>query len=102
MRHQASDVVVVVAVDDELGAVPRQHGLQRRRRPQAARAAGLARQRRMVDQHEAEEAGAPEPVEHAGRCARSCAAPTRPEAISGGVGTAELTPISATRPSMRT
>ena len=63
---------------------------------------GLARQRRMVDQHEAEDARPGRGARAPCRDGRAAPAPSRPEATSGGVGTAELTPMIATRPSMRT
>ena len=101
-RNPGQHVAMVVAVQDELGAVPRQHRLQRGGILQAAEALGLARA--------AADGGSARGGRRRRRPRRSstaprrasCAAPRRPEATSGGVGTAELTPMSATGPSMRT
>ena len=94
-------VAVVVAVDDELGAVPRQHLLEGGGILKPARAAGLARQRRMVDQHQAEQPGPAQALQHAAE-PLALLAPRPAPGDQRRRGTAELTPISATGPSMRT
>ena len=52
----------------------------------------------MMDQHQAEDAARRRGGRAVAPRRASCAAPTRPEATSGGVGTAELTPMIATCP----
>src|SRR5204862_3140230 len=67
-RHPASGVcgapgqhvVMVVAMDDEIGAMLRQDLLQGGSVPQIAIPPGLAWQRRVVDQHESKDVGAGE------------------------------------------
>ena len=87
-------VEVVVAVDDELGAVPRQHRFAARPHPRRPRerlawpgSGGwwISTRRKTL--------GAAQALEHRAEPRAAARLPTRPEAISGGVGTAELTPI---------
>src|SRR5437773_1130562 len=59
-------VVVIVAVDDELRAVAGQNRLDFGRVLETTEGPGLARERRVVNEHEAEESIAPEAVEEPG------------------------------------
>ena len=92
---------MVVAMGDELGAVRMQQALQRRRILEPARRPGLAWQRRMMNEQQPKEPGATRAVEHVRKLSQ-LGLPSWPDAINGGVGTAELRPIRATSCNRRT
>ena len=97
VRHRGA---VVVAVQDEFGPVPGDHGLERPGVAQAPAAFRAPQVRRVVDHDDADESRRPGIVEEPGQPLPLRRA-ERPEASSGAVGMAEVRPMSARGPRRR-
>ena len=93
---------MIVSVQDEFGAVPREDASHRVGVGEVVPPRRKARQRRMMDHDDARTALRFQAVQHGHASARSCASPTCRGALNGGRGSAELSPTSATRPTIRT